>query len=453
MTSGTRSVERRDAPESGRPAPHVVALPPEQAAPAVAVPRARMSLRRNVLWTLAGNGVYGGCQWAMLIVIAKLGTPEMVGQFALAFAVTAPVIMAANLNLRGVQATDAREAYGFGDYLALRLLSLSLAVALLVTLAVVVYPGATGIAIVTVAAAKSAESLSDVYFGFMQRHERMSLISRSHMVKGLSSLAGLAAGLRFGRSLTWAVVGVAGAWIAVLVLYDIPQANRLARAVHGGPLRARWRWPALRTLSRMALPLGFAALLSSLLTNIPRLFVERLLGARELGFFAAAGYLMIIGARFMTALGESASPRLASYHASGEGRRFRRLLLRMIGLVSGVGAVALAVVALLGRPLLAALYRPEYATQAYVLLVLILAAVMGYAAVLLQYAMTALRALRIQPLILAASAIVSALACAVLVPRHGNMGAAVAMCCGAAVQVAGNAWATRVALRDLRSAA
>src|SRR5262245_13252375 len=71
----------------------------------------RPSLRTNFLWTLAGNVVYAGCQWGMLIVLAKLGTPAMVGEFSLGLAICAPIFMLSNLNLRGVQATDARGEY------------------------------------------------------------------------------------------------------------------------------------------------------------------------------------------------------------------------------------------------------------------------------------------------------------------------------------------------------
>src|ERR1043165_9211480 len=78
------------------------------------------SLRANFLWSLTGTIIYAGCQWGMLVALAKLGDAEMVGQFALALAVTAPVLMFTNLQLRSVQATDARKDYAFGDYLALR---------------------------------------------------------------------------------------------------------------------------------------------------------------------------------------------------------------------------------------------------------------------------------------------------------------------------------------------
>ena len=64
------------------------------------------SLRTAVAWTFAGNTIYAACQWAMLVIVAKLGSADAVGVFALAFAVTAPVMLLTGLQLRAVQATD-----------------------------------------------------------------------------------------------------------------------------------------------------------------------------------------------------------------------------------------------------------------------------------------------------------------------------------------------------------
>ena len=41
----------------------------------------RLTLRINFLWTLGGNVVYAASQWGILVVLAKLGTPQMVGEF------------------------------------------------------------------------------------------------------------------------------------------------------------------------------------------------------------------------------------------------------------------------------------------------------------------------------------------------------------------------------------
>ena len=59
-----------------------------------------LSFRVKFPWTLLGNVIYAGCQWSMLVVLAKLGSSEMVGQFALGLAMNAPVFMFANLQPR-----------------------------------------------------------------------------------------------------------------------------------------------------------------------------------------------------------------------------------------------------------------------------------------------------------------------------------------------------------------
>ena len=76
---------------------------------------------------MLANGIYAFCQWGMLVVFAKLGSPEIVGQFALASAIITPVIMITNMQLRGVQATDARKEYFLSDYMMVRILSATVA--------------------------------------------------------------------------------------------------------------------------------------------------------------------------------------------------------------------------------------------------------------------------------------------------------------------------------------
>src|SRR5882762_7995252 len=84
------------------------------------------SLRSNFAWTFTGNAIYAAGQWAILSLLVKLGSSEMLGQYALAVALTAPVVMLSHLNLRAVLATDVAQKYPFQDYLAVRLIMTAL---------------------------------------------------------------------------------------------------------------------------------------------------------------------------------------------------------------------------------------------------------------------------------------------------------------------------------------
>ena len=151
-----------------------------------------MSLRSNVVWTFGGTLVYSLAQWAMLASISKLGSPYMVGQFALGLAVSAPIYMFTNMQLRTIQATDAKGIFSFPDYFGLRVLASATGFAAVLLFALLNSgSGRTQLVVLVIGAAKCFESLSDAVYGLCQKHERMMFISISLCIKGIGSVAAL----------------------------------------------------------------------------------------------------------------------------------------------------------------------------------------------------------------------------------------------------------------------
>ncbi len=393
----------------------------------------RLTLRANFAWTFAGNVIYSGCQWGILVALARLGDADMVGRFALGLAVTAPIFMFTNLQLRAVQATDARRQHPFGDYLAGRLLMT--AIALLAVGGAIVLSGhrwEVGIVILAVAAAKAFESISDIIYGLLQQHERMDRIAVSMMLRGVLALGAVAAAVWLTHQLLWGVLGMAAAWVGVLAVYDCRSAWR----VESGEwkVKAALHSP-LSTLHLLwlALPLGIVTCLLSLNINIPRYFIEHHLGLRALGIFSAIGYLMVAGNTVVAALAQSAWPRLAAHYAAGERAKFHRLLGVLVGIGCLLGGAGVLAALLAGSAILRFLYGPDYADWANLFVLLMIAAAVGYIASLLGYTVTAARYFRVQTPVFVVVGLVTAAACAVLVPRGGLNGAAwavlIAMLC------------------------
>ncbi|MGO9021544.1 MAG: lipopolysaccharide biosynthesis protein [Syntrophobacteraceae bacterium] len=421
-----------------------------------------LSLASNFSWTLTGNVVYTGCQWAMLTALAKLGSPGMVGQFVLGLAVTAPVIMFSNLQLRAVQATDATREYRFGDYLGLRLVCTLLAVAAIIAVTFLSgYKGETAAVILAVGAAKTFESISDIYYGLLQQRERMDYIARSMMVKGPLSLIALATGSYVTGHIFWGACAMALVWGAVLVLYDIPVAGIVLSGEnertgeHEGAwsifaaIKPRWNRSVLGSLAWRSLPLGLVMMLISLNANIPRYFIVHYPGTEQLGIFAAMAYFMLAGNTIVGALGQSAAPKLARHYAEGRIRAFRSLLMKLVGIGVLLGAVGILVATVAGREVLTFLYTPQYAERVDVLVWLMGAAAVSYVASFLGYGMTAARYFRVQTPLMASVSVCSALACLWLIPGSGIFGAARAMVISLLVQLAGSALINMHALHKL----
>ncbi len=391
-----------------------------------------LTLRRNFSWTFIGNAVYAACQWGMLVVMAKLGSPEMLGQFTLALAITAPVMLLTNLHLRSVQATDARHQYVFGDYLGLRLISTGLALLMIAFITLSAgYLWQTSLVILLIGLAKAFESISDVFYGLIQQYERMDRIAISLMIKGSLSLLLLGLGVYISGNLLWGVVGLVVAWGIVLFIYDIGSGTLILNQTP----QAQWHLGTQRKLVSLSIPLGFVMMLISLNINIPRYFIERSLGERELGIFAALSYLMVVGSMVVNALGESASPRLAKYYAVGDTMAFWQLLFKLLGIAAILGLTGVLIAIVAGRQILTLVYRPEYAEQTNLFVWLMIAAGIRYISSFLGYGITAARYFRIQiPLFVVVTSI-SAITCFWFVPKQGLLGAAIALNISAVVQL------------------
>lgn len=400
----------------------------------------RLSLRANFSWTFVGNIVYSASQWGMLIALANFGTPEIVGQFALALAITAPVIMFTNLQLRVVQATDARREYDFSDYFGLRLLMTPLAWVLIIGIALISgYRTETILVIAIVGLAKAFESISDVFYGLLQQRERMDRMAISMMLKGPLSLVTLIIGLILTQSIIGAVIGLALAWVLVLIIIDVPSGSSVLKTANTKrdnqeQLRPRWIPKVQWTLFWNTLPMGIVMMLISLNTSIPRYFIEYYHGEEALGIFSSIAYLMVAGITIVAALGTSASPQLSQYIAAGNMNRFRNLLLKLLGVALFLGVSGFLVAWFGGNLILGFIYGEEYAVYSDVLIWIMVAAGIGYMSSFLGYAMTAARYFRTQLVIFIIVALATGILSAYLIPQMGLLGGAIALILSAIIQ-------------------
>lgn len=383
------------------------------------------SLRRQFAWTLTGNAVYAACQWAILAVIARMSDVRAVGQFALGLAVTAPVFLLAGMQLRGVQATDASAQFRFRDYLTVRIVGMLTGLA--VSAALIWqsgYDSATSAVVMLVGLTKAIEGVSDACYGALQQHERMDAISRSLMIRGALSVTAIAVVLWRGNTLAYAVAAMGAAWLTVALLHDLPAVAALDRNSESPE-----PWPQAARLRRiivLAFPLGIVLALISLRTNIPRYFLERSAGTSDLGVYAALSSLVIAGNLVISALGQSATPRLAKYHFQGNRSAFRRLVWILVAIGAAVGVCGFVGAWAVGRPLLCVLFGATYAQHVPLLLLLMLAGAFAYVASFLGFALTATRQFNAQLPLFGVSAGLCFLASVAFVPRYGLFGAAAA---------------------------
>lgn len=397
-------------------------------------------------------------------MLAKMGGVEIVGQFALALAICAPVMMFARLNLRTLQATDAKNEFTFGDYLGLAVVSSTLAMLVISGIIWAAgYRGQTALVILAIGLAKHIENVSDVIFGLFQKHEQMNLIGISQLTKGPLSLISFGVVFFLTNSVLWGSLALAAAWGLILVVYDLPRGIRMIRhstldiqdshsglnieTEHFGP---KWEARVLARMAWLAMPLGIVTLLISLNSNIPRYFIEWHGGEQgqyQLGIFAAIAYMLVLGGRVVVTLSHATSPRLSKYYLVGNRVAFGGLVLKLVGAGAFLGLAGVLGAFLFGPQVLSFLYSAEFAEHVDVLIWMMLAATFLYMSRFLENTLVAIRQIRVQVFLLFTSVIAMMISCIVLVPSFGILGAAWATTIAAIFQFLGYVVVLGYALR------
>ena len=403
-----------------------------------------LSLRKNFLWTFVGSFIASGCQWAMLMVMAKLLSATEVGYYVLGLAITAPVILFSALDLRAVQVTDAQNLNKFEDFFGARLITNC--VAILVFFGILVcligrYDFSVYVIIFLIGVNKIIESTSDIAYGLMQKHERLDKVAQSMILRNMGALISFAVAIKLTGNLIFGIASLGIWWLLALFFFDRRNVEKFC------PFVPRFNPTIMLSIIRLGLPLGIVMGILSANSNMTRYFVEVYLGSENLAYFGAMAYAVVAASQATMALGQSASPRLAKYYFSNR-KAYIRLLEKMlaVALVLAVGAVLFGIY--LGKPFLSIVYTPKYAEQQDVFVWLLVAAGGIMLASMLGYGMTAARHFKSQIPVFLVTCGVSVLASWLFIPRYGMKGAAWAMLAATLTQCLGSTVVIMFALRS-----
>jgi len=406
---------------------------------------------RNAGWSFFGNLSYAVCQWGVLIVLAQTADPSVLGEYSLALAITTPIVLFSMLALRKVQVSDVRSDYSFFHYLKLRVITSILAIgfvgvaALLITTSTRLW-----LVIVIVGVAKCLDAVSDVYQGLFQSCDDLSTVGKSFSINGFLTLLFCATAAVVADDLIWVAAASAVASGSVLIFYLLPKSRPITNSTIANIEHLSLRLKHLLPLAQKALPLGIAALLVALRSNIPKYELQYFATSTDLGVFAALSYLLVAGNTIVSALAQAALPRLSRLHYAAESTMFLDFTLSLIIFSSLLVLIALMLSKLIGQSVIRLMYGDVYAQHVDVLMILVLSCLFSFASWILDYAIVAAQQFRQQLILQIFVLIMTCLISTIAISRWQLRGAAFAVLVVAAIEAALRAaffWRILVSLR------
>lgn len=307
---------------------------------------------------LTGNAAYSATQWAVIAVLSHRLGMEAVGAFGFALSIVAPLIMFGQMQLRAQVAADASNIRSARADVALRFLASAAAAAAAIAVAAAMalsgaIESALAIVIFGLSITRAVESLSDLSFGYRQHDGQFSRIAASLLIRSAFSLIFVVAALTYvgtAASSAWAMAA------AAIVAFLLSDAGKLRQAWAGGQTNPEPVFAGVQRQAFAALPLGVAALLTSLHFSLPRLILQPLADMASLGRLTALLYFFTAMTILSVSIIEASGPRLARLlHGADPAQFLREAVALACGGLAAAAAFAL-LIAYAGGPLLVFLY-------------------------------------------------------------------------------------------------
>jgi O-antigen/teichoic acid export membrane protein len=384
-----------------------------------------LRLSHSLLFSLFGQVGYVLTQMAVLATLAQLRGSEAVGEFGLALAITTPAFIFVNMGGKSSQSSDVTQKYSFAAYGGLVLVAAALATLVSVLAGAIFARNFNTLLIVAiVAATKFVESFSSLSYGAFQQAGRADKITWSLLLRGGLTVPIFALVLWLGVPTGVAFLAQLTVWSCTAFLRDYPLASRIAA---GRLVRPSLQPARIMALLRETAPLGGGYFINSLLTSLPRLFVERSLGLSAVGILTVVTYIQQAGTIVVAAMSQALVNRFARLKHAGETGTLRKTIIGILLLVVACSVAGLLLVDVAGTWILGTVFGPEFRNAGDLLMLIALALCARLFSVVPQSLLHAERRFGTFLLRELATAIPMIALLWVLVPRYGLIGAGYAI--------------------------
>lgn len=382
--------------------------------------RSEKPLKANMAWNSIGSLTYFGCQWLITILVVRLSESyEQAGILSLAMSVANIFTPFALYRMRAYQVSDVKNDFSTSEYMGLRIITVSSALAVCMVYACFTCSPSSLLAIFLYLCFKSTELFIDVMQGLLQKHMRLDYAGKSMIVRGGLSVASFAGTLFFTDSLELAIASMIAVSMVVALLIDIPAARCF------DSLKPCFSISNFRYVLLQCLPVVIASVATGAAMSVSKQLLGSLQGENVLGIYssvAAPVAIVQLGASYIYSpiLG-----RFANFHLKHDKRAFFDLLARISIAIAVIAIGCAAVFQWFGPAVVTLLYGAETASYCYLLLPMIVCSVLTAYQLFLSDLLLSIREFTGNCLGGMASLLVSLLLSAMLIDRYGMNGVSV----------------------------
>ena len=345
-----------------------------------------MNDKKNVIWSTIGIACNVFISLFFLIIAARLNTVKDVGIFSFSFALANTMYVLGSFGGRVYQVTDSNGEFDDSEYVGFRYVS-SVAMIVLTVIFIVVnrYDFYKSAIMVLLVAFKFIESISDAYFGVMQKNNKLYCVGKSMTAKAVLGITIFFVVDLLTKDLALSILSLVVVNLIIFILYDLKVVNKIKY------VKPKFKMNTLINMFKVCFYFCAVMFLTSLVINFPRYAVD-LYSTEEI---QAVYGIIIMPATCIALFGQFILQpilvNLTNLHNEGDTEGFRSLINKAIVLLTVFTIICEIGAYIIGIPFLEIVYGMELKMYKFALLAVIFGALFSTIAAVLSVALTTMR--------------------------------------------------------------
>ncbi|MBC8697563.1 oligosaccharide flippase family protein [Staphylococcus pseudintermedius] len=373
----------------------------------------------NIMYTFVGNATLAFIKWLILILIVRLTTPNEVGSYTFAVAVSTPIMMFANMRLRLRYVVE--DQWSYKSVKLTRELLNAVAFMVVLIIATIIYPQYFTY-IILISIIKILDLESEFYYALLHKVQNFRRIGLLQIGKSINVILFFAISLLISKSVVVALVFQLVSQLLWLVLFELKAKKNIVQSTQ--PINQN----KIKALIIIGLPLGVVQLVNAYNILIPRYAIEKFLNVSLVGIFASVSYLLTIIDLFMNAISQNIIIRIKDSFNNKRYGELEQYIFKKVPIYSAfIGLMIIIPVYFFKDAIVFIVYGQSYINYSDILLIISFSIIFNFQSWIFDTMLMAFQVYKFQLISSLVTLIVSLIASVTLINYFGIYGASFAI--------------------------
>lgn len=376
--------------------------------------------KKNVLWNMIGTTFNAFNSLFFMMIVTRINGLKSSGVFTLAFSLACLLCLIGGYEGRVYQVTDVKNEYSDVEYIVHRIITCVIMMVIVIFYCFIMkYDAYKFIVTVSLCLMKCFEVFSDVFYGVLQKDDKLYIVGISLFLKSVFSVVAFIAFDLITKNLLISCLVLDLVWLILFLVYDLPKSKCIIK-------KDSYSFSNVLRLFKTGF-FSFAILfLSVYLVNAQKYALD---GVVEESLQAIFGMILMPATIISLAGQYLLQPILntmANLYSNGEKKEFNKIVFKALLLIVAFGVVCVIGAYILGIPILNILYSVNIVDYKLHLLIIIFGAILYSMSTLLSAALTTVRYTFVQFIVFSISSVIAFVISRILIGQFSIYEAAIA---------------------------